>query len=794
MRVTRTLAASVVTSLGGVSLAVGAAAVGIPGADPGDAVYDRLATYPVYLNLPDDMDPALETVAEISAVSPDGNTIAYTDAAQGAVGFLDITDPANPVGLGTLPVSDLGDGSPTSIAIAGNKLLVVVDTSDGSFTAPSGALFVVDLHSHAVLKEIDLGGQPDSIDISKDGKLAAIAIENQRDEDLGDGSLPQLPSGFVQIVRIQGNVNSWTATPIHLTAKDGSPLPILANAGIYEPRDLEPEYVAFKDEPRGNERGLLAVSLQENNGIVLINAVTGTVVSAFSTGSATVGGVDVVEEDTTDQSGTITDVPREPDSIGWIGDHIATANEGDLFGGSRGWTIFDAATGEVVWDAGNTFAEEIVRVGLHNEGRSENKGAEPEGLAVTEIDGVPVVLVGSERSNAVLAYDVSDVTSPVLLQVLPTTNGPEGILPVPSRDLLVISSETDDAGARVRASVSLYGTGEWLGKGWSPAFPQLVSADAENLAAEDDTSPIGWGALGALAADPDVATRLYTATDAAFSPTRILTIDTSTAPAVIDGEITVTENSVPIGLDVEGIAVRAEGGFWLGVEGNGGARINEIVSVDADGAVIKRIPLGTELEDTIGSNGIEGVTATLEDDGVEYVTVAIQRVSKDVPDYTFIGQYNTVTEAWTWSKYLLEDASPNSGTVSGDWVGLSEIVAIDEDSFAVIERDKLNGPDAVLKAVYAFDLPAGSGYATLAGAAAGDAVDKRLVLDVIPLLQATNGWVQEKLEGLTIATDGTVYAITDNDGVDDATGETVFLTLRSADDLFRGLARVIPTL
>lgn len=37
--------------------------------------------------------------------------------------------------------------------------------------------------------------------------------------------------------------------------------------------------------------------------------------------------------------------------------------------------------------------------------------------------------------------------------------------------------------------------------------------------------------------------------------------------------------------------------------------------------------------------------------------------------------------------------------------------------------------------------------------------------------------MQEKLEGLTIAADGTVYAITDNDGVDDATGETVFLAL-----------------
>lgn len=783
MRVTRTLAALVVATLGGASLAVGASALDIPGAEPGDVVYDRLATYPVYLNLPEDVDPSEETVAEISAVSPDGTTVAYTDAAQGAVGFVDITDPANPVGVGTLPVSELGDGEPTSIAIVGEKLLVVVDTSQ-SYTDPSGALFVVDLDSHEVLREIDLGGQPDSIDISKNGKFAAIAIENQRDEDLGDGGLPQLPSGFVQIVRIQGDVNSWKATPVHLTAGDGSPLPIIEQAGIYEPTDLEPEYVAFKDAPLGNERGLLAVSLQENNGIVLINAVNGKIVGAFSAGSVTVGGVDVVEEDTIDQSGTITDVPREPDSLGWIGDHVVTANEGDLFGGSRGWTIFDT-TGGVVWDAGNTFAEEIVRVGLHNEGRSENKGAEPEGLAVTEIDGVPVVLVGSERSNAVLAYDVSDVREPVLLQVLPTTNGPEGILPVPSRDLLVISSEEDDADARVRASVSLYGTGAWLGTGWSPAFPQLVSADVANPAADDGTSPIGWGALGALAADPEVATRLYTATDAAFSPSRILAIDTSATPAVIDGEITVTESGNPIGLDIEGLAVRPSGGFWLGVEGNGrtDGTVNEIVRVDDAGVVQERIALGTELEATIGSNGVEGVAVT-EIDGVEHVTVAIQRISNAVRDYTFIGQYNTATEEWTWSTYALEAASPDSETVSSDWIGLSEIVAIDDESFAVIERDKLNGPDAALKAVFVFDLQAGSGADTLADAAAGNAVDKSLALDVLPLLKATNGWVQEKLEGLAIAADGTVYAITDNDGVDDATGETVFVTLGSAEDLF----------
>ncbi|MFE9727790.1 hypothetical protein ACFYQ5_30545 [Streptomyces sp. NPDC005794] len=51
---------------------------------------------------------------------------------------------------------------------------------------------------------------------------------------------------------------------------------------------------------------------------------------------------------------------------------------------------------------------------------------------------------------------------------------------------------------------------------------------------------------------------------------------------------------------------------------------------------------------------------------------------------------------------------------------------------------------------------------------------------MLPGLRATKGWTQEKLEGLTVAGNGHVYAVTDNDGLDDATGETVFLDLGTA--------------
>jgi len=44
--------------------------------------------------------------------------------------------------------------------------------------------------------------------------------------------------------------------------------------------------------------------------------------------------------------------------------------------------------------------------------------------------------------------------------------------------------------------------------------------------------------------------------------------------------------------------------------------------------------------------------------------------------------------------------------------------------------------------------------------------------------------VRDKPEGLTITADGTVYMVTDNDGVDDASGETLLIRLGTVDEVF----------
>jgi hypothetical protein len=105
------------------------------------------------------------------------------------------------------------------------------------------------------------------------------------------------------------------------------------------------------------------------------------VLSHFSAGAVDLEGVDLTDEQaalifTESQPGRV----REPDGIQWIdADHFATANEGDMDGGSRGFTVF-RRDGTVVYESGPSFEHAIVQIGHYPDRRSDAKGVEPEGM------------------------------------------------------------------------------------------------------------------------------------------------------------------------------------------------------------------------------------------------------------------------------------------------------------------------------------------------------------------------------------------------------------------------------
>lgn len=153
------------------------------------------------------------------------------------IGFVDISDASNPAGLGTLPLHQLGsaEDEPTSVAAYGEYVFVVVNNSK-SYIDPSGRVDVVHIADRKLVHSIELSGQPDSIALSADGSYAAIAIENERDEDAGDGGLPQTPAGSVAILDLLGGApDEWTLREVPLaggTREKPVALDQLAQAGL----------------------------------------------------------------------------------------------------------------------------------------------------------------------------------------------------------------------------------------------------------------------------------------------------------------------------------------------------------------------------------------------------------------------------------------------------------------------------------------------------------------------------------------------------------------------------------
>jgi hypothetical protein len=124
-------------------------------------------------------------------------------------------------------------------------------------------------------------------------------------------------------------------------------------------------------------------------------------------------------------------------------------------------TIWDSA-GNLVWDSGDQIANKVLAtigedawvngpvLGTTGapDGRSDDKGAEPEAVAAGKVFGRNMIFVGLERTGGIMTFDATDPTSPTLLEWVQTADiSPEGMQFVREDDsptgtaLLIVSYE-----------------------------------------------------------------------------------------------------------------------------------------------------------------------------------------------------------------------------------------------------------------------------------------------------------------------------------------------------------------
>ena len=707
-----------------------------------DMAFNRIATFPVAENLPAGTDVTTETSSEIIARSADGKTLIYSDSPLGGVGFVDIGDASAPKAGGMLRL----DGEPTSVAVAGQKAIAAVNTSE-SYTSPSGNLVVIDMAAKTAEKSCDLGGQPDSVAVSSDGRFLAVAIENERDEDLNDGVIPQMPAGDLKVFNLNDGV------------PDCGSMKTVSLSGLAEiaPEDPEPEFVDF------NDAGEIVVTMQENNHIAVVAAETGEVTGHFSAGQISLENIDTLDNGAIAFDQNVQNLKREPDAVKWLdSDRFVTANEGDYEGGSRSFTIF-SKSGDVLFDSGNDLEFRAAAAGHYPDKRSDAKGTEPEGLEVATFGDQQYIFVALERASLVVVYRDTG-GAPEFVQVLPSGIGPEGLVAIPERNLLVTANEADLVGdGAARSHVMVYELTEG-----EPVYPTIESAR------DDNGVPFGWGALSGLVADAEKPGTLYAVSDSFYrNQPAIFTIDATETPARITARTIVTRGGMAAQkLDLEGIANDGKGGFWLASEGRTDRLTpHALFRVDAAGEIREEIALPAELLAVEKRFGMEGVTVVGEGDD-QMLVMAIQREWGDDPKgQVKLLSYRPASGEWAAVRYPLDAGEKG-------WVGLSEITAHDGKLY-IVERDNQIGTSAKIKKLYSVSL---DGFQPAALDADLPLVEKTLERDLLPDMKAaTNGYVVDKIEGFAIDAEGTAYFVTDNDGVDDSSGETIFVNLGKLD-------------
>jgi PEP-CTERM motif len=121
--------------------------------------------------------------------------------------------------------------------------------------------------------------------------------------------------------------------------------------------------------------------------------------------------------------------------------------------GTRSFSIWNATTGALVWDSGDSLLTNLETILLtldpafHNmnnglaanfDTRSDDKGPEPEAITIGEIDGTPYAFVGLERQNGLLMFDISDPTAPSFVSYVNSAGSglvsPESITFIPGAD------------------------------------------------------------------------------------------------------------------------------------------------------------------------------------------------------------------------------------------------------------------------------------------------------------------------------------------------------------------------
>jgi len=452
--------------------------------------------------------------AEISSYDKNSQKLFVINSGYASYSIFDFSNPALASVSSTVSLSSYGAG-PNSIASFNGIVAVAVEAH--TVTDNGSVVFFDSTGNH--IKTVQVGALPDMLTFTQDGTKLVVANEGEPDvgvNPIGSVSIIDISNGVINAtVNTLDFVDFNVGQPRHVELNDD----VIIAPGEDVAVDLEPEYVAISDD--GQQA---YVTLQENNAVAVVDLITLRIDSVQALGfkdhSIPGNELDPSDRDGVNGAGAINinNWPVKgiymPDAIAAVTlndtQYYLTANEGDardadkriknltldpaifpdfsdlqsdeqlgrldaqsnlgmgvngytdlyIYGG-RSFSIWNAETGNQVFDSGSEMAFKIAEInpGIFNannssaddfDERSDNKGAEPEGITTAEINGKNYAFIGLERVGGIMIYDISTPSLAQFEHFQAATDGdvaPEGLLFIPASDnatgqnLLLVSYE-----------------------------------------------------------------------------------------------------------------------------------------------------------------------------------------------------------------------------------------------------------------------------------------------------------------------------------------------------------------
>lgn len=372
--------------------------------------------------------------------------------------------------------------------------------TEGDRREPGKVLFV-DTRSRTLSSgnnPVAVGALPDMLTFSHDGRYLLVANEGTPNKTADQAYIQPDPAGSVSIIDVAAR--SVIATP----KLEGVPI---AGTHLRTPdkvgMDYEPEYIAVSPD---NQKAY--VTLQEANGVAVLDLRTlqftliiGLGLKDFAladNGFGLSNYIDPTDRDYISGSSgpTRTELRAlpvkglyQPDAIASFHyrgkTYLAMANEGDIredevdkarasaisgtpdelkrlnisltdstpgnlvtFGG-RSFSIRDEA-GNLVYDSGNILDAEAIARGIYDDARSDDKGVEPEGIALHVLADRTYAFVGLERTtkSAIAIFDITHPHATRLVDMIVTGGdvAPEGLIAYEERGqhFLAVANEVSN--------------------------------------------------------------------------------------------------------------------------------------------------------------------------------------------------------------------------------------------------------------------------------------------------------------------------------------------------------------